>query len=99
VLGITSWIAGCGGFGVLASNPNVVGGIAWQAPSPLFALAAVVTASMSMRSSANAHTRVRGFATAGLVIGVLSVLLNVVYWIFAAAIVCIEGHLGCTRAI
>lgn len=99
VLAVTSWIAGCGGFGVLAANPNVLGGIAWQAPSPLFALAAVVTASISMRSSAKAHTRVRGFAMAGLVIGVVSVLLNVGYWIFAAAIVCIEGHLGCARAI
>ncbi|HXC77016.1 MAG TPA: hypothetical protein VNU19_08185 [Candidatus Acidoferrum sp.] len=86
VLGVTSWIAACGGAGVLAADPNVVGGIAWQAPSPLLALAAVITALMSFRSSAKAHRQARGLAIMGFAVGAASVLLNAAYWVFALAL-------------
>lgn len=81
MLAIASWIASCGGFGILAANPNVVAGIAFQVLSPLLAIVAIVVAVLSRRVGTAGDS-----ATAGLVIGAVSLLINAAYLAFALAL-------------
>jgi hypothetical protein len=81
VLAIASWIALFGGFGILGANPNVAGGGAWLAPSPLLAVGAIVVAILSRRVGT-----ARDSATAGLAVGAVSLLANAAYWALAFAL-------------
>lgn len=80
LLAIWSWIAACGGFAILAGDPNVTGGIAWQMPSPLLAVGSVVVGILSMRATGRAHIPPRQTATIGVAVGAVNIVANAGYW-------------------